>query len=448
MRAADNGSCGNRKTVVFLNYDRIQKVKGRAAVKEYREICDLVNHVSQIPVRYFTQDRKMIFSCPRLKREEDFLQTDTELVALMFAHCEKVRYPILFSTDLNESLAVVPELSGGQLAGAYIIGPILTSEVTQESIIQYAGEKDLPLQYTYALVKKYQSIPVMSMDRFGALPKLVYYYIYQKALDTSNMTLVSGTEEISRSIIVSAISDAAMESEVVQQFSRGAFLYKDSIEDFIRQGEPDALKEFIAVTDPCRILALSRKDPLRQSKYQFIYYLSMAVGAAIEGGVSAEKIYALGEFYSQRMEVMTHLVDVDALRLQMLLDMAGQVRENREQTSSLIAKMCCEYIADHIYGAISVSDLAAYTGVSCNYLSTLFHKDKGETITNYIQRQKIREAKRLLKHTAQPLLEISERLGFHSQSYFCTIFKKYSGMTPTQYALSQKGYEKIEKPVE
>ena len=110
--------------------------------------------------------------------------------------------------------------------------------------------------------------------------------------------------------------------------------------------------------------------------------------------------------------------------------------------------MCCEYIADHIYGAISVSDLAAYTCVSCNYLSTLFHKDKGETITNYIQRQKIREAKRLLKHTAQPLLEISERLGFHSQSYFCTIFKKYSGVTPTQYALSQKRYEKIEKQVE
>ena len=146
-------------------------------------------------------------ACGNRKTEEDFLQTDTELVALMFAHCKKVRYPILFSTDLNESLAIVPELNRGQLAGAYIIGPILTSEVTQESIIQYAGEKDLPLQYTYALVKKYQSIPVMSMDRFGALPKLVYYYIYQKALDTSNMTLVSGTEEISRSIIVSAISE-------------------------------------------------------------------------------------------------------------------------------------------------------------------------------------------------------------------------------------------------
>ena len=49
MRAADNGAYGNGKIVVFLNYDRIQKAKGRTAVKEFREICDLVNHVSQIP---------------------------------------------------------------------------------------------------------------------------------------------------------------------------------------------------------------------------------------------------------------------------------------------------------------------------------------------------------------------------------------------------------------
>lgn len=411
-------------------------------VREYREICDLVNHVSQIPVRYFNRERKMVFSCPRMKPEEDFLQTDTELVAMMFEHCGKVRYPILFSTDLNESLAIVPELSDGEIAGAYIIGPILTSEVTQESILNYAGEKNLPLQYTYALLKKYQTIPVMSMDRFGALPKLLYYYVYQKPLDTSSMTLVSGTAEISQSIIVSAISGAASEAEMVQKFSRGAVFYRDSIADYIRRGEPEELKSFIAVTDPCRILALSRKDPLRQSKYHFIYYLSTAVSAAIEGGVSAEKAFSLAEIYSQKMEEMTNLVDVDSLRLQMLLDMAKNVRDGSEPTRSLIVKMCCDYIADHIYGSISVSDLSEYTGISCNYLSTVFHRDKGETIANYIQRQKIREAERLIQHTSQPLLEISERLGFHSQSYFCTVFKKFRKITPRQYAILQKGYEK------
>ncbi len=178
-----------------------------------------------------------------------------------------------------------------------------------------------------------------------------------------------------------------------------------------------------------------------QSKYQFIYYLSIAVGASIEGGLSAEKVYALGEWYSQKMEVLTDLTDVESLRLQMLLDMAKRVRHNGERSRSKVVQMCCEYIADHIYGDITVPKLAEYTGVSCNYLSTVFRREKGETMINYIQRHKIMEAQNLIKHTHQPLREISQKLGFHSQSYFCTIFKKICGMTPNQWILSQKGHE-------
>ncbi len=410
-------------------------------MKDYKEICDLVNHVSQIAVRYFNKGQNMVFSCPRLKREEDFLQTDVQLVQMIFQHCERVKYPILFATDLNECLAVVPDLEGEMVVGAYIIGPVLTSDVTEESIMRYAREKNLPLQYTYALLRKYKSIPVMSPDRFGALPKLLYYYVYQKPLDTSNMTLVSGIVEVSRNIIEAAISEAAFDAEETQRFSRGAFLYKNDIEDLIRKGKPVELKEYIAVTDPCRILAFSRKNPLWQSKYQFIYYLSIAVGASIEGGLSAEKVYALGEWYSQKMEALTDLTDVESLRLQMLLDMAERVRHNGERNRSQVVQMCCEYIADHIYGDITVPKLADYTGVSCNYLSTVFRREKGETIINYIQRHKIMEAQNLIKHTHQPLREISQKLGFHSQSYFCTIFKKICGMTPNQWILSQKGHE-------
>jgi len=386
-------------------------------------------------------DRRMIFSCPRLKREEDFLQTDTELVRLMFQHCERVKYPILFATDLNECLAMVPEIEEEKVAGAYIIGPVLTTEVTEDSIIRYAGEKNLPLQYTYALVRKYKSIPVMSLDRFGALPKLLYFYVYGKSLNTSNMTLVSGVAGISKSIIEAEISEAVFNAEETQSFSRSAFLYKNGIEELIRQGEPTELKNYIAVTDPGRILAFSTKDPLRQSKYQFVYYLSIAVGAAIEGGLSAERAYALGELYSQKMENLTNLTDVESLRLQMMLDMAGLVKHNGEKSRSQVVQMCCEYIGDHIYGDITIPKLAEYTGVSCNYLSTVFRREKGENIVNYIQRHKIQEAQNLMRHTDESFREIGEKLGFHSQSYFCTIFKKICGKTPKQWELSQKKYE-------
>ena len=58
------------------------------------------------------------------------------------------------------------------------------------------------------------------------------------------------------------------------------------------------------------------------------------------------------------------------------------------------------------------------------------------TISAYVQQEKVREAKRLLKGSSYSIVEISEALAFSSQSYFCAVFKKITGMTPESYRSS------------
>ncbi|MEB8823047.1 helix-turn-helix transcriptional regulator [Bacillus cereus] len=67
------------------------------------------------------------------------------------------------------------------------------------------------------------------------------------------------------------------------------------------------------------------------------------------------------------------------------------------------------------------------------YLSTLFKKEVGMTLSEYIQREKVEEAKKLLTLTNYSLLEVSTFLNFNNQSYFTKIFKKYTEFTPKQY---------------
>ena len=52
---------------------------------------------------------------------------------------------------------------------------------------------------------------------------------------------------------------------------------------------------------------------------------------------------------------------------------------------------------------------------------------------NYIQQEKIIEGENLLKYSEHEVATISSYLGFSSQSYFNTVFKKYTGMTPAKY---------------
>ena len=75
-------------------------------------------------------------------------------------------------------------------------------------------------------------------------------------------------------------------------------------------------------------------------------------------------------------------------------------------------------------------------GMNSSYLCTRFKNETGMTISTYVQKEKIKEAKRLLKGSKYTVAQISGALAFSSDSYFCAVFKKITGMTPESYRSS------------
>jgi len=63
----------------------------------------------------------------------------------------------------------------------------------------------------------------------------------------------------------------------------------------------------------------------------------------------------------------------------------------------------------------------------------MFKKETGQTFINYLNNYKIEKSKNLLENTNMTLLDISLEVGFNNQSYYSTIFKKYTNMTPLEY---------------
>ena len=67
------------------------------------------------------------------------------------------------------------------------------------------------------------------------------------------------------------------------------------------------------------------------------------------------------------------------------------------------------------------------------YFCYMFKKETGQTFINYLNNYKIEKSKNLLENTNMTLLDISLEVGFNNQSYYSTIFKKYTNMTPLEY---------------
>lgn len=108
--------------------------------------------------------------------------------------------------------------------------------------------------------------------------------------------------------------------------------------------------------------------------------------------------------------------------------------DERLKTAGLIVKGALKVIHDRFRDpALGRTLIAEVVGVSDDYLSKQFQKDCGISMPEYINRLRISEAGRLLASTNTKISEIALTLGFSNVSYFSSIFKKHSGVTPEQY---------------
>ncbi len=108
---------------------------------------------------------------------------------------------------------------------------------------------------------------------------------------------------------------------------------------------------------------------------------------------------------------------------------------NSENT---LVDQALRYISRNIYAKLTVADVAGQVNVSPSYLSVLFGRHLKIKPSDYIRREKLEEAKCLIRQGSMNFTQIADRLKFSSVCHFSNLFKCAYGMTPTEYARSVK----------
>lgn len=175
-------------------------------------------------------------------------------------------------------------------------------------------------------------------------------------------------------------------------------------------------------------------DELRTLKDDFIMTATLVSRAAISGGLDIETSLLLCDGYIVKAEQMVSMERIHNLYSTMLEDYVSKTAKLSlpQETPSLIVE-CVQYICSNIANDIRTQGIADHFGMRREYLSTRFKQYTGFPISEFINHQRIENAKALLKYTDISLSEISNHLCFSEQSHFQRVFKKYTGMTPVQY---------------
>ena len=103
-----------------------------------------------------------------------------------------------------------------------------------------------------------------------------------------------------------------------------------------------------------------------------------------------------------------------------------------------IALKALAYIHTHYTEPVSREDVASYIGLSERHLARCFRREMGVTLSNYLNRYRVRQARALLEAGEKSITEIAMAVGFSDSSYFGRVFRQEVGVSPRAYQQGER----------
>lgn len=181
-------------------------------------------------------------------------------------------------------------------------------------------------------------------------------------------------------------------------------------------------------------------DRLAAPKLQIGYVQSICAEIIF---TSARTLYELDEDIEEVLEDRTTIMDalyrqknisgLKAYMLSLFHELTTYVEGKNTSKNSRTISRIKAIIEERYAHELSIARIAEEVYLTPNYISLIFKKETGETITDYITKIRIGKAKELLQTTNLKVMEIAERVGYENPHYFSTVFKKTVGMHPLKY---------------
>lgn len=93
-----------------------------------------------------------------------------------------------------------------------------------------------------------------------------------------------------------------------------------------------------------------------------------------------------------------------------------------------------DYISkNYMNETLSVKDISAHVFLSASYVCTFFKNETGQTLNQYLTEYRMEKAKQLLSDPRYKITDISSRVGYSDGNYFGKSFKKYTGVSPSEF---------------
>ncbi len=180
--------------------------------------------------------------------------------------------------------------------------------------------------------------------------------------------------------------------------------------------------------------------------FQGIKAASYLTAAGLEGDVVTCRCENTPLIFSyiQQMIICRHLNQANELRreaalLQVLSTLIEEYKaslpkeERYDYPYQVYVEQAVDYIQRNLRNHVKVNDIASYIGIDRSYLTNIFKCEVGVSPQEYMVRARMELAEHLLAETDKKIVEVAEETGYNDAMTFSKAFKKYKGMSPSEY---------------
>ena len=336
---------------------------------------------------------------------------------------------------LNDGLElryIFMTVSEGEKESILLLGPYLNQRIAEEDAEKIRLKFNVPEDMSKYFHEYYSSIPVL---KDGSHLLLLIDGLCEQIWDTSSFAIVKCREAQAPLLIDERepTGDGRLNEVLVNiQAIEKRYAFENEMINAVSKGQIQ-LEKIISSTFSADMFEKRSIDALRNAKNYCIILNTLLRKAAENGGVHPIHIDKISGEFAFKIESMNDFEQVGPNMLEMFRTYCRLVRKHSVMKYSSAVRNAILIIESDISSEISVSELAHSQGLSLGYFSTVFRKETGKSVSDFIREKRMKRASHLLRTTDAQIQTVAEKCGILDLRYFSKLFKREYGIPPKLY---------------
>lgn len=336
-----------------------------------------------------------------------------------------VSYQILIVDSSLGFTNIVIFLREGNHPDFLCFGPFRTEEISVPIINRIMKENHIPSKHFSYIENFYMGLPVIDMEDFlTTMRHLISNFVPGVAdCPIHHMDYSSEKHEFNP-------SDSRIEQFNADYAEECAMRVSEMLSTISAGNTTQAPEKMKSLID---FVGTLTTGSVVQIKKELHGINNLIVSRLLESSIHPSYVFQLAQTFDIMIVQTSSKSQLRHLPFEMARKYSMLAKNYAYDEYSHLIRSVVNHINQHIDGDLSLSHLAETFDKNPSYLSNAFKKEVGETLTNYINNQRIQAAVRLFNTTPLSVSEVAGNVGISDFGYFSKLFKKYVGTSPREY---------------